>query len=131
MTSRRHSILIAENNRAIAQVLRLHLSRAGFSVFVAHDGDQAAILAARQRFDLIVADLDLPIMSGKEFCRHLREDLRLIEVPLAVFTSAGLKSESEEMAYQLDIARVFPKPIDPSVVVQFANEAVTGVASSI
>jgi DNA-binding response OmpR family regulator len=43
MTGRRHSVLVAENNRAIAQALRFHLERAGFAVYVAHDGDQAAI----------------------------------------------------------------------------------------
>ena len=128
MASKRHSILVAENNRAMAQALRFHLERAGFSVFVAYDGDQAAILAARQRFDLIVADLELPIMTGKEFCRHLREDLQLTEVPLAVFSPNGSSSGTDELAFAHDISRVFNKPIDPSLVVQFASEAVLTAA---
>ena len=131
MAAKRNSILVAENNRAVAQALRFHLERAGFSVYVAHDGDQAAILAARQRFDLIVTDLELPIMSGKEFCRHLREDLQLTEIPLAVFAAAGMKSDAESMAFTHDISRVFSKPIDPNLVVQFANEAIVGVASAV
>lgn len=129
MHSRRHSVLIAENNRAVAQALRLHLERAGFSVFVAHDGDQAAILVARQRFDLILADLELPIMSGQEFCRHLREDLRLTEIPLAICVSAHLKSQAEQLAYKHDVAHIFHKPIDPSKIAEFALSAVSGVTA--
>jgi two-component system chemotaxis response regulator CheY len=129
MAKRRQSVLVAENNRALAQTLRFHLERAGFSVYVAHDGDQAAILSARQRFDLILTDLELPLMSGKEFCRHLREDLQLTEIPLAVF-STGSKSDSEEIAFQFDIAREFSKPIDPTVVVEFAKEMAGSVTAS-
>lgn len=131
MPGRRHSVLVAENNRAVAQAIRLHLEKAGFSVFIAHDGDQAAILAARQRFDLILTDLDLPLMSGQEFCRHLREDLRLTEIPLAVCVSASQRSHAEPLVYKHDIARIFQKPIDPALVSEFALHAVSGVIASI
>jgi DNA-binding response OmpR family regulator len=124
MTTRRQSILVAENNRAIAQALRVHLERAGFTVIVTLDGDQAAILAARQRFDLILVNLELPIMSGRDFCRHLREDLLLTEIPLGVFASPSLKPESNDVIFLHDIARVFHKPIDPAEVVQFAKKVI-------
>ena len=123
MANRRQSVLVAENNRALAQALRFHLERAGFSVYVAHDGDQASILAARQRFDLILTDLELPIISGKEFCRHLRDDLQLTEVPLAVFSADGPRSNLDDIAFKLEIARDFRKPIDPAIVAEFAKEA--------
>ena len=127
MSNRRHSVLVAESSRAIAEALRFHLLRAGLTVIVAHDGDQAAILAARQRFDLMIIDLDLPVISGKEFCRHLREDLQLTEIPLVVLTA----TEPGELVFKFDIARVFTKPIDPGIVAQFAKTAFVDELASV
>jgi DNA-binding response OmpR family regulator len=131
MHKRPRSILIAENNRAMAQALRLHLERAGYSVFVAHDGDQAAILAARQRFDLIIASLELPAISGAEFCRHVREDLRLTETPMAVCCSPNSKSNADTLVFNFGISRIFVKPIDPSMIVSFANETVASLVAAV
>jgi DNA-binding response OmpR family regulator len=131
MHKRPRSILIAENNRAMAQALRLHMERAGYSVYVAHDGDQASILAARQRFDLIVASLELPAISGAEFCRHVREDLRLTETPMAVSCAPGLKNNAESLVFKYGISRVFVKPIDPAMIVDFANETAANLVAAV
>jgi DNA-binding response OmpR family regulator len=124
MKNRRRSVLIAEAHRETAQGLRFHLERAGFSVFVAHDGEQASILAARQRFELIVVNLELPKIDGAEFCRHVREDLRLEEVPIFACSAEGAESDFEDLMLDLRISRVFCSPINPTEVVQFARETV-------
>ena len=131
MHKRPRSILIAENNRATAQALRLHLERAGYSVYVALDGDQASILAARQRFDLIIASLELPAISGAEFCRHVREDLRLTETPMAVSCAPNLKANAESLVFNYGISRIFVKPIDPTLIVSFANETVESLVAAV
>ncbi|WP_397569833.1 PleD family two-component system response regulator [Schlesneria sp. T3-172] len=131
MSHRRRSILIAESNRAMSQSLRNHLEGAGYSVFVAHDGEQAAILAARQRFDLIIADLELPAMTGTEFCRHVREDLRLTETPIVVCCPEAMQSEADRLVFAHKVPRVFSKPLDPAAVVQFTNETVRNHASAV
>ena len=115
----------------MTQSLRNHLERAGFSIFLAHDGDQAAILAARQRFDLIIAEVELPAMTGAEFCRHVREDLRLTEIPMAVCCSEATQSEADRLVFTHGVVRVFSKPLDPVAVVQFANETVRRHASAV
>jgi len=130
MSHRRRSILIADSNRPLSQSLRIQLERAGFSVFLAHDGDQAAILAARQRFDLIITEVELPAMTGAEFCRHVREDLRLTEIPMAVCCSEAMQSVADRLVFSHGVARVFSKPLDPAAVVEFANETVRRHASA-
>ncbi len=122
MKNRRRTVLIAENNRAIARLMRLHLERAGYCVFVAHDGEQASILAARQRFELIFANLDLPIMSGIEFCRHIREDLCLVDVPIAVCLSPAMDESANDLMFRYGITRTFVPPIDPEAILEFARE---------
>jgi DNA-binding response OmpR family regulator len=122
--------LIAENDRACAQWLKLHLERAGFGVFVAYDGEQAAILVARQRFELVIANLDLPIINGIELLRHIRDELGLTEIPVAICVGNDVDSELENLADDDNYIRVFQKPVDPSAVVDFAQEAVEYLVSS-
>jgi CheY-like chemotaxis protein len=124
MRNRRRSVLIAESNRTIAQSLRRHLELAGFSVLLASDGEQACILAARQRFELIITNLELSVMNGTKFCHHVREDLQLTDVPIAVWAGVGLEDQAANLVINYGIAQVFSTPVDHESIVEFARETV-------
>jgi DNA-binding response OmpR family regulator len=67
-------ILIVEDERAISDLLRMYVSREGFGVHVATDG-QAALAAARSMHPAaIILDVGLPVMDGTEVCRQLRSE---------------------------------------------------------
>lgn len=124
MRNRRRTVLIADSQRATAQGLRIGLERAGFTVFTASDLEQASILAARQRFEMIIANLNLPQDGGTKFCSHVRDDLGLTEVPIVVYTDRSTESELQGLVYQYGVTKIFNAPIDPVDVVEFANEAI-------
>ena len=65
-------ILIVEDEQALAQALALGLSRYGYSVDVAGDGEAALEMAEVNAYDLLLLDLNLPKMDGLEVCRRLR-----------------------------------------------------------
>src|SRR4051812_19125703 len=67
-------VLVVEDERAIADLERLYLTREGFGVHVEVDGS-AGLAAARQLHPVaIVLDVGLPELDGTEFCRALRAD---------------------------------------------------------
>lgn len=66
-------ILVIEDNRDLADLVRLHLSDLPAQVDVAADGASGLARAQRQRYDLVVLDLMLPGLDGLEVCRRLRE----------------------------------------------------------
>jgi DNA-binding response OmpR family regulator len=66
------SVLVIEDDRDIAQLVRLHLRDLGCDVQLAHDGLDGLAKAQAKRHDLIVLDLMLPGMDGLELCRRLR-----------------------------------------------------------
>ena len=68
------SILVVEDEEAIAQGLVFNLGRKGYSVDLALDGETALEKATSRRYDLIVLDLQLPGIDGFEVCRQLRRD---------------------------------------------------------
>jgi DNA-binding response OmpR family regulator len=65
-------ILVIEDEANIAQVIRLYLEQAGYTVVSASDGIAGLELHAREHPDLIILDLMLPILDGMEVCRRIR-----------------------------------------------------------
>ena len=65
-------VLVAEDNLALAHVLQFNLQRSGFDVTVAHNGGEAWDFVQREKFDVIVTDHEMPLMTGVELCAGLR-----------------------------------------------------------
>src|SRR5438876_4244334 len=65
-------ILIIEDEANIAQLIRLYLEQANFTVLTASDGVAGLELHAREHPDLVILDLMLPALDGMEVCRRIR-----------------------------------------------------------
>ena len=65
-------ILVVEDDKNTARLMKAVLSRAGYEVFQAGDGIDALEVMDRQHVDLIVLDVMMPRMDGFEFTEHLR-----------------------------------------------------------
>jgi DNA-binding response OmpR family regulator len=68
------TVLVVDDETAIAEAVRARLSSEGFRVLVAADGPQALELAAAEEPDLVVLDLMLPGMDGLEVCKRIQRD---------------------------------------------------------
>ena len=68
------SVLVVEDEEAIAEAVRARLASEGYRVRVVHDGPEAIRAVARERPDLVVLDLMLPGMDGLEVCREIQRD---------------------------------------------------------
>ncbi|MBO0870117.1 MAG: response regulator transcription factor [Micromonosporaceae bacterium] len=66
-------VLVVEDEQAIAELVRLYLTRDGYGVHVEHDGDAGLAAARRLRPVACVLDIRLPGTDGTEICRQLRE----------------------------------------------------------
>jgi two-component system alkaline phosphatase synthesis response regulator PhoP len=80
-------ILVIEDDRTLRQTLAFNLSREGYEVSVAVDGEQGLGLARSVAPDLILLDLMLPGMSGTELLRTLRADGR--DTPVIILSAKG------------------------------------------
>jgi DNA-binding response OmpR family regulator len=78
-------ILILEHDSALTEVLRLNLELEGLGVLSAEDGYSGLALAREALPDLLVIDVQIPRVSGLEFCREVRRDSRLRRVPILMF----------------------------------------------
>jgi phosphoserine phosphatase RsbU/P len=79
--------LIAEDSRIQARILESRLAQAGYVVRVAEDGAAAVEMARRQKPDVIISDIEMPRMTGYEFCRAVKEDPDLHDVPVILLST--------------------------------------------
>lgn len=111
-------ILIAEDNQALAAVLRFNLENAGYDVTVVGDGASALAMVQDNQFDVILTDQQMPKMTGYEFCVRMRELEDYATVPTIMLTAKGLELEITELKAQLGLTATFIKPFSPSAVVK-------------
>jgi two-component system alkaline phosphatase synthesis response regulator PhoP len=83
----RRRILVVEDDRTLRQALSFNLTREGFEVTTAPDGEAALVAARNQRLDLILLDLMLPAMSGLEVLRVLRREG--LPTPVIILSAKG------------------------------------------
>jgi CheY-like chemotaxis protein len=122
MTDSMGSILVVEDNAALARVIRFNLERAGFDVTIARDGSQAWQRVCEQAFHLVVTDEQMPEMSGREFCQRLRGSEAGATLPVIMLTAKALELDRGRLRNELGIATVFTKPFSPTELVQAVHD---------
>lgn len=105
-------ILIVEDTEDNRQILRDLLTNAGFDIIEAHDGEAAVEAAFEFRPDLILMDIQLPIMNGYEAIRRIKADTTLQLIPIIAVTSYAL-SEDKEKARAAGCDGYVAKPFSP------------------
>jgi DNA-binding response OmpR family regulator len=81
-------ILVADDEPAITALVAEMLRYAGFTVVQAQGGAEAVSLARRERPDLILLDVMMPDLDGRDACKVLKMDQSLRDVPVILFSSA-------------------------------------------
>jgi two-component system alkaline phosphatase synthesis response regulator PhoP len=106
-------ILVVDDEPQIVDLLRSYLQRDGFDVDQAVDGEAALAACARLRPDLIVLDLMLPKLDGREVCRRLRESG---QTPIIMLTARDEESD-KLLGLELGADDYITKPFSPREVV--------------
>ena len=89
-------ILYAEDNEDNIYLLTRRLSRKGFEVVVAKDGQEALDVARAEQPDLILMDLNLPVLDGWEATRQLKASPELQAIPVIALTSHAMAGDREK-----------------------------------
>jgi two-component system cell cycle response regulator DivK len=89
------TILVVEDQEDNRQILRDLLGSVGFRMIEAHDGEQALTVARSERPNLILMDIQLPILDGYEATRSIKRDPELKHIPVIAVTSYALSGDEE------------------------------------
>jgi two-component system phosphate regulon response regulator PhoB len=86
-------VLVAEDEEALAQLLKYNLEKEGYRVSLARDGEEALMVAEESRPDLVVLDWMLPKVTGIEVCRRIRSRTQVRNTPIVMITARGEESD--------------------------------------
>jgi len=106
-------VLVVDDEVQIVRVLRGYLEKAGYTVLMAHDGDEALRIARQESPDLVVLDLMLPGMDGLDVCRVLRKEYNL---PIIMLT-ARVEETDRIIGLELGADDYVTKPFSPRALV--------------
>ncbi|MBC7465035.1 MAG: response regulator [Bdellovibrio sp.] len=102
-------ILLAEDSPDNQMIINMILEKAGAEVHIANDGAEAFKMASENKYDIILMDIELPIMSGHQVCQKLRE--KGYAGPIIALTAHALKKERDQ-SLQYGCDAHITKPID-------------------
>jgi two-component system, sensor histidine kinase and response regulator len=109
---RGRTVLLVEDNATNRRVAELFLERAGCEVVLAVDGAEALAVLEKRRFDLVLMDVQMPVMDGLEATRRIRQDIAGgARIPIVGLTASALK-EQVEACRAAGMDDVIPKPIE-------------------
>jgi len=105
-------VLLVDDEPAMRSVCRLNLELEHFEVIEAVDGNEALSLALRERPDLILLDVMLPLMNGYDVAARLRDNPATSKIPV-VFMTALAGAEDRKRGYEAGGVGYVVKPFDP------------------
>ncbi|MCX7682956.1 MAG: response regulator [Anaerolineae bacterium] len=118
-------VLIADADRALAQILAATLAREGVQIALAHDGYRALELAGTLHPSVLISEVVLPGKSGFEVCAALKRDPATASIRIIILTSrADLRGRMASVTAGADV--YLTKPFSPVYLVTLVNEILAG-----
>jgi len=112
------NVLIVDDSRIMRKVIQKTVAISGFEVgdcWEAGNGQEALEIARGKWIDLILADLNMPVMNGLEMIRELKRDDLLARIPVVLITTEGSEKRLEEI-FALGVRGYIQKPFYPETI---------------
>lgn len=104
-------ILLVEDHEEIWDFLSRRLKRRGYEVELAHDGEAAVERTRAERPDVVLLDMNLPVMDGWTAARTLKSDAATAAIPIIALTAHAMSGDREK-ALEAGCDDYHPKPVD-------------------
>src|ERR1043165_6205914 len=108
-------VLVIDDSPTITKVVQLVLTKAGYQVATAPDGEAGLAAVRSQRPDLILLDFVMPRMNGYQFCRELVADPKLRDIPVVLMSAKG-DQVGERFVKVMGIVDYITKPFSPEAI---------------
>ncbi len=116
MIPEKTKILLVDDEPDILEFMEYNLKKEGFMVMLAHNGQEAVDKASREKPNLIILDIMMPVMDGIEACRIIRSNAEL-QNTLIAFLTARNEDYSQIAGFDVGADDYISKPIKPRVLV--------------
>lgn len=115
------TILIVDDDAHVKKILGMTIGRAGFNILTAANGVDALAIIKEQPPDVLITDIEMPKMSGKELCLTIEQELPDRDFFIIVMTSVAERDASNWLS-ELKKTEFMEKPLSPKRIVARLNE---------
>ncbi|MGA1846704.1 response regulator [Deferribacter abyssi] len=105
-------VLIADDELRLRKIVVMHLKKNGYEVYEANNGKDAVVLAEKLVPDVIVLDINMPMMDGIQAANEIKKKDSLKDIPI-IFLTARTDMESMQKGNELKVAHYLTKPFSP------------------
>ena len=91
-------------------------------IYEAADGQQGLDQLKNQWIDLVLADINMPVMNGEKMITHMKEDLELKDIPVVVISTEGSETRIERLKQKG--VRFIRKPFEPEIISNVINDLI-------
>jgi DNA-binding response OmpR family regulator len=116
-------VLVIDDSPTITKVVQLVLTKAGYHVQTAPDGEAGLAAVRAERPDLILLDFVMPRMNGYQFCRELNADAKLRDIPVVLMSAKG-DQVGERFVKVMGIVDYITKPFSPEAITAVVQHTV-------
>lgn len=112
--------LVVDDSKSIRDMVAMTLTESGYSVTQAADGQQAIETAANSTFDLVITDINMPVMDGITFIRQLRTKPNYGFTPILILTTESQDAKKQE-GRAAGASGWIVKPFNPEQLIKVVN----------
>ena len=105
------NILVVEDNMDSYKLVKFVLEKKGHTTFLAMNGSEGVNAAIKQKPDLIVMDLSMPLMDGWRATERIRQEPLMSDIAIIALT-ARAQPEDRERAFEAGVSEYITKPVD-------------------
>ncbi|HEX9712240.1 MAG TPA: response regulator [Actinomycetota bacterium] len=118
-------MLVVDDDRVIQQLLQVNLELEGYDVVTADNGHDALRLIKDLRPDLVLLDVMMPKLDGREVCRRIKADPSVASIPV-IFLSARAQDMDINSGLDLGASAYLTKPFDPVDLLEAVGRVLKG-----
>lgn len=101
-------ILVVDDSKLVTDIVKMRLEMYGYEVLLAHNGEEALRIVAKEHPDLMVLDVQMPGIDGYEVCRRLRDNTAFDALRIIMLTS----SDDKHAAFEAGVDDYLNKDLD-------------------
>src|ERR1700760_2567958 len=120
-------VLVIDDSPTITKVVQLVLTKAGYHVLTAPDGEAGLAAVRAERPDVILLDFVMPRMNGYQFCRELNADAKLRDIPVVLMSAKG-DQVGERFVKVMGIVDYITKPFSPEAITAVVTHTIAKYA---
>lgn len=120
-------LVVCDDEVHITRTVSMKLSKAGYDVETASDGQAALEAIQRELPALVIIDCQMPRMGGIELCRRLREQPETANLPIILLTAKGFELDEAELKSELGLSHLICKPFSPRELLKTVQKTLAAI----